>query len=320
MRIDVGAFEMLISVGMVASSSIASASEANGTSPWILSLLETYSPIIGLIGLFLGLFTVYEWHKDKARNARLNNWLDNNVAYSELTKEVEGLQENIEQLQGHRRDAEYYKKNIFPAAVRRVALKERAKTEAETVARSYLNYKKTMEELQEPPHEAEIPQHIKSDILVYLVPEYEEQKMREVRKDRITIISIALLIVNSIFINIFGGNMLYYSIQRFSNAVLGLILLVSLMQLVKAPFIKLVKRLLERSPDDIELQKLIQTTAKTSYVISTISVFLLGIVLLSSSIIASLTNQDIFIVLLFGFGGFISFAGGVYLFFIGKNQ
>jgi hypothetical protein len=324
MRIRALALVVLIFVGVTAFS-VASNSETNSTSLSVVSVLREYSFVFGVIGVAIGIYSFYERRTDKTRNnernARLNKWFDDNEAYSKMSEMATTLQGDVEQLQGHKRDAEYYKKNIFPAAVRRVALKERAKTEAELVTQSYLNYKKTIDELKELPNEAEIPPSIKSDVLVYLVPEYEEHRTREARKDRVSVLSIALLIVNSVFYNLFRENMVYYPIQKFGNVFLGILLIFTLVQLIEAPFTKFVKRLIERSPEDVELQKTFQKAVKTSYIIGYMGAILFGTISILLSIIfysAHVGRELIMVLFIFGV---VAIAGGVWLYFqIQKND
>jgi hypothetical protein len=162
-----------------------------------------------------------------------------------------------------------------------------------------------MGKLKEMPLEAEIPAAIKSDVLDNLVPEYEKQREKETLKDRVSILSISLLIVNSVFENIFGY--LFYPIQWFGNAVLGLLLVFSLIQLAKPQI----------NEFDADIQKILREGVRTSYFIAYIVLLLVGIMFLFLGILFTFntlnhnsTLQEVQISIALVIGGALLLIGG----------
>lgn len=196
MKSKIGVAVILIFAGTTLS--FASVSEKNSTSQQFISTdWHDYIPFVGVIGTAIGIYSFLERRKDKARIDRVNEWLDGNANLSELRTK-------LEKLEGDTRNAQYFMDNALSISIQNVALKERVKMQADLVAKSYTDYKLTVDKIKELPPEAEIPESIKSDVLANLIPEYEKQREKDTLKDRVTVLSISLLIVNSVFANIFG--------------------------------------------------------------------------------------------------------------------
>lgn len=184
---------------------------------------------------------------DQRRSTKMQSEIYDDI---KLFTKMSKSKEEIEHLMMQRQQIEDQIENRLPLLARFAVLRQEASTHADAAAKHYSEWKKIITELKEIPQNALIDQKIESAIVEKMIPDYEKRAARDALRDRITVYSIALVLLNSII------------------PFIGLILFI--------PIASDLLKLLNISSDKLVLQKTIKEAARLGILAIGISCTFLG--------------------------------------------